>query len=61
SQNVQLGPARFYSQIPGIDDIENSFEYSDQFAATGPFFDPNIFRVENVRDFFQRAVFSGVC
>ena len=50
---VQLGPARFYSQIPSIDEIEQSFEYSDGFQKAGPFFDPEIFRVENVHRFFN--------
>jgi len=36
-RGLNIEPARFYSQLPTVLDIENSFEYKPQFASTGPY------------------------
>ena len=36
-RGLNIEPARFYSQLPTVHDIESSFEFSPDFAGTGPY------------------------
>lgn len=44
---VNLEPARFYSQLPTVDDIESSFEYDPTFEAAGPY--SALFDIDHLR------------
>ena len=51
SQGVIIEPNRFYSERPSIADIENSFEFRDDYAETGPYFDKSILDLSVVEPF----------
>lgn len=43
---VNIEPARFYSQLPTVDDIEGSFEYEERYAERGPY--KSLFDIEHL-------------
>ena len=53
SKGVIIEPNRFYSERPSIQDIENSFEFRDEYAEAGPFEDPSIFKRQPSKKFMQ--------
>lgn len=53
SKGVIIEPNRFYSERPSIKNIENSFEFRDEYAEAGPFEDPSIFKPQPIKKFMQ--------
>lgn len=51
SHGVHIIPARFYSEIPTVEEVENSFEYRD--TEKGPFHSPQVFNQENIINFLE--------
>ncbi|MEM1170388.1 MAG: class I SAM-dependent methyltransferase [Cyanobacteria bacterium P01_H01_bin.35] len=51
SQGIHVIPARFYSEIPTVEEVENSFEYRD--TKKGPFHSPQVFNQENIINFLE--------
>ncbi|MGB3512044.1 MAG: hypothetical protein WBA93_22955, partial [Microcoleaceae cyanobacterium] len=49
SHGIHVIPARFYSEIPTVEEIENSFEYRD--TEKGPFHSSQVFNQENIINF----------
>ncbi|NQV00369.1 MAG: class I SAM-dependent methyltransferase [Parcubacteria group bacterium] len=54
SQKINIIPANFYSDIPLIDDIENSFEYSD--SEDGAFSSEKIFDKDKIKNFIKKII-----
>lgn len=55
AKNVLIEPNRFYSQLPSIADIENSFEYRAEFKAKGAWWDETLFDINRVSEFMRRT------
>lgn len=51
---VLFGPNRFYSQIPSIRDVENSFEYDPQYTDQGPWWDDSLFDLNHLRSVMRK-------
>jgi hypothetical protein len=51
-QGVHIIPARFYSEIPTVEEVEKSFEYRD--SEKGPFHSEKIFNQEKMLQFLQQ-------
>lgn len=50
---VMTEPNRFYSQLPSIDNIENSFEYRPEFEPKGVWWDDTLFNLDTIREFMN--------
>ncbi|MDT9341701.1 class I SAM-dependent methyltransferase [Trichodesmium erythraeum 21-75] len=48
-QGIHIIPARFYSEIPTVEEVENSFEYRD--TEKGPNHSEEVFNQENMMNF----------
>ncbi len=56
ARGIQLGPARFYSQIPNIEDIETSFEYAPEVdQGPGAFASLGLFDLDEVIRFMDET------
>jgi len=51
AHDFQIVPSNFYSEIPTVEDVENSFEYSD--TQRGPFHSPEVFRPKVMDEFLD--------
>jgi hypothetical protein len=50
-EGIHIIPARFYSEIPTVEEVENSFEYRD---AEGVFNSQKIFNKDRISEFLQK-------
>lgn len=53
ANGVNLTPANFYSDIPLIADVEDSFEYIQEADGTAPYDFPGLFDRTRIQDFIQ--------
>lgn len=49
--DINIVPANFYSQIPSVDEINNSFEYKDD---GNEIYNSEIFKRKNIQDFMEQ-------